>query len=72
MRIKFNDGTVREMPFNAKLAARLIVLSQKHDEVDYRLELDPALPLQEKQKQLAEVQSYVDHFRIAERCGKKF
>jgi hypothetical protein len=72
MRLKFKNNTVRELPFNAKLAARLIVLSQKHDEVDYRLELDPALPLQEKQKQLAEVQSYVDHFRIAERCGKKF
>ena len=72
MHLRFKDGSIRELDFNPKLAARLIVLSQKHDEVDYRLELEPALPLQEKQKQLAEVQSYVDHFRIAERCGKKF
>ena len=71
MRLKFNDGSVREMPFNAKLAARLIVLSQKHDEVDYRLELNPSKPVQEQKKQVAELQSWVNHYRTLKSCGKE-
>ena len=70
MRLKFSDGSVRELPFNAKLASRLIVLSQTHDDVDYRLELNPSRPMQEKKKQLADIQHYVDHYRIAQGCGK--
>jgi len=70
MRLKFNDGSVRELPFNPQLAARLIVLSQMHDEVDYRVELDPSLPLKEQKKQVAEVQHYVDHYRTMKQCGK--
>ena len=70
MFLKFDDGAVRELPFNAKLAARLIVLSQKHDDVDYRLELSPDLPIPEKKKQVADIQTEVDRLRIAERCGK--
>jgi len=70
MRLKFNNGRVREMPFNAKLAARLIVLSQ-HNKADYKLELDPSRPMQEQKKQVAEVQSWVDHFRTLKRCGKE-
>ena len=72
MRLKFKNGDYRELEFNPQLAARLIVLSQKHDDVDYRLELDPSLPLQEKKKQLDEVESWVEHFRILKRCGKEF
>ena len=70
MQLRFKDNSVRELPFNAKLAARLIVLSQLHDEVDYRVELDPELSHAEKKRQLDEIQHYVDHYRTMKKCGK--
>jgi hypothetical protein len=71
MRLKFKNGDCRDLPFNPSLAARLIVLSQKQDEVDYRLELDPSLPLQEQKKRTEQIQHYVDHYRTMKRCGKE-
>lgn len=71
MKLKFNDGSYREIDFNPKLAARLIVLSQQHDDIDYRLELNPSLPLQEQKKQVAEIEHYVNHYRTMQRCGKE-
>ena len=71
MRLKFLDDSVRELAFNPQLAARLIVLSQLHDEADYRVELDPKLSHAEKKKQVAEVQSWVDHYRTLKSCGKE-
>jgi hypothetical protein len=71
MRLTFKDKAVRELPFNAKLAARLIVLSQKHDEVDYRVELNPARPIQEQKKRAEQIQRYVDHYRTMKRCGRE-
>ena len=70
MRLKFKNGDYRELEFNPQLAARLIVLSQKHDDVDYRLELDPSRPMQEQKRQVDEIQHYVDHYRKLKRCGK--
>ena len=72
MRLKFKNGDYRELEFNPQLAARLIVLSQKHDDVDYRLELDASLPLQERKKQTEQIQHYVDHYRTMKSCGKEF
>lgn len=71
MRLRFKDKAVRELPFNAKLAARLIVLSQIHDEVDYKVELDPARPMQEQKKQVAEIEHYIKHYRTMKKCGKE-
>ena len=71
MHLRFKDGSIRELDFNPKLAARLIVLSQTHDEVDYRLELNPSRPVQEQKKHVAEVQHYVDHYRTLKSCGKE-
>jgi hypothetical protein len=71
MRLKFNDGSQRELPFNARLGARLIFLAQKRDNPDYRLELDLRLPLTEQEKQLSDIQREIDRLRLAERCGEK-
>ena len=70
MHLRFKDGSIRELDFNPKLAGRLIVLSQTHDEVDYRLELNPSRPMQEQKRQVDEIQHYVDHYRTLKRCGK--
>ena len=71
MKLKFKDNTVRELPDNPKLAARLIYLSQQKGNSDYKLELDEKLPLKEKQKQLADIQHYVNQYRTLKRCGKE-
>ena len=70
MHLRFKDGSIRELDFNPKLAARLIVLSQTHDEVDYRLELNPSRPMQEQKRQVDEIQHLVDHYRKLKRYGK--
>ena len=43
------DG-VRQLAFDAELAAKLIHLSQRNDGSDYVVELNPARPLAERKK----------------------
>lgn len=68
MRLKFKDGTVRELSFNARLGARLIYLAQRRDAPDYRVELDPTLSPTEKKEQGAQLQREYDALCLAERC----
>ena len=58
MRLIFKDGKVRELPFNARLGAKLIHLAQERDNPDYKLELNPNLSHAEKKKQTRELQAW--------------
>jgi hypothetical protein len=69
MRLLFKDGLIRELPFNASLGARLIHLSQKRENPDFRVELDPELSHAEQKKQASELQSWVDAYRLHDRCN---
>lgn len=72
MRLKFNDGSIRDLPDNPKLAARLIHISQQTGGADYRVEVDPDLPLKEQKEQADAIQFYVDWYRMQTDTGKKF
>ena len=61
MIVKFKDGNVRQVPFNAKLAARLINLGHC---VDY----EPGISEGQRQKERSLVQKEYDALWFAERC----
>ena len=72
MRLKFVDGSIRELPFNPELAARLIFRAQQRDNnVDYHVLLNPELSHSEKKRQTEQIQNYLDWYRMRKQCGKQ-
>lgn len=72
MKLRFKDRTERLMPFNPRLMARLIVLSQQKGESDFTVALDESRPLEDRKRQLSDVQRYVDWYRLRADSGKDF
>jgi hypothetical protein len=72
MKLKFKDNTERSLPFNAKTMARLIVLGQQKGKSDFTVALDESRSLADRQKQLKDVQRFVDFYRVKAGSGKDF
>jgi hypothetical protein len=61
MIIKFKDGSVRQVPFNPELAARLI---DKGHCIDH----DPGTSPEQQKKETDAVQKFYDWLQDCERC----
>jgi len=60
MIIRFNDGTIKEQPFDVERMARLIRISEKHNNnVGFRVELNPNRSIRERQAQVKRVEDYL-------------
>ena len=61
MVIRFKDGNTRQVPFNAKLAAKLINLGHS---IDY----DRGTSEEQREREQASIQKEYDALCLAERC----
>lgn len=62
MRFVFDDGKIREVPYDPVTAARLIHQHQETGKADFKIQINPDLPKKEQEKRLREIQHYYDWY----------
>lgn len=63
MRFVFDNGEVREVPYDPKMAGRLIYLHQERGGADFKIQINPNDPKPVQEKKAREIEHYLEWHR---------